>query len=109
VNGDQPLVKFLNTEPFHGETESGMSADYYLVTAVKEQAQGAHFAAILATSGVAKVPLRHHAPVCPKAVLGQWLVVEARANGPLGHNYDCLPGALVGELVQSNKHERAAF
>ncbi len=48
-------------------------------------------------------------PVGPEAVTRERFVVEARANGLLGHDDDRLLQALVRQLVERHEHQRAAL
>ena len=86
-----------------------MSADQHLVGALKKRADGLDLSAVVAAGRVAEIPFRLHAPVGPKAELGQRLVVEARADGFLRHDDDRLLEPLILQLVERDEHERAAL
>ena len=86
-----------------------MGADQHLVGAFKKRSDGLDLAAVVIAGRVAEIPFRLHAPVRPKAELGQRLVVEARADGFLRHDDDRLLKPLVVQLVERDEHERAAL
>ena len=109
VHRDQPVVELLNAEFVHGEAEGRVCADQNLVVAIEERAEGIDLPAIVGAGRIAEVPFWRNNPVSPEAVFGQWLVIEARADGFFRHHDDDLFDALIGELVERNEHERSAL
>ena len=66
-------------------------------------------ARLIDAGGIAQIPLRGHLPVPVEAMLAQWLIGEATANGALGHYDDGLLQTLVIQLVQRDKHQGAGL
>jgi hypothetical protein len=75
----------------------------------RKRADRLDLAAVVVARRVAQVPLAARPPVGPEAVLGQRLIVEAGADGLFRHDDDGLLQALVVQLVERDKHQRAAL
>ena len=104
VHRDQPVVERLDAELVDGEAEGRMGADQHLVAAGEKRADSIDLAAIVAARRVAEIPFRLDDPIRPKAILGQRLVVETRADRLFRHDDDGLLQPLICELVERDEH-----
>jgi hypothetical protein len=86
-----------------------MRAHQHFVLAFEKRPERLDFASIIRAGRIAEIPSGFDMPIGPEAELGQWLVVEARADGFLGHDDDRLLESLIVELVESDEHRRAAL
>ena len=109
VYRDQPVVEFLDAVGVDREAKRRVRANEHAIRALEKGGDRFDFAAVVGAGRVAKVPLGLHMPVRPKSGLGERLVVEAGPNGSLGHDDDGLLDVLILELVERDKHQRAAL
>src|SRR6266851_6974741 len=109
VHGDKPVVELLNAIFIDGKAERRVRADQYLVAALKKGSNGFDLSAVVIARRITEVPFWLHAPVFPKAELGQRLVVEACADCFFRHDDDRLLEPLILELVERDEHERATL
>ena len=109
VHGDETVVEGFHSETVQRKTEGGVGADERLVSALQETFDRSYLTTIVRSRRVAEVPLGLDLPVRPEAELAERLVVEAGPDGPFRHHDDSLFELLVGQFVQCDEHERAAF
>ena len=111
VNRHQRVIKCLDICEFvESKAESRMGADQNLVVAAHKADKGIHFALvfIVAAAG-AEIVFRLDAPIGKKAVFRQFGIGKRAADGHFGYGDNRLFDALMGQLVQSQKHQRAGF
>ncbi|MNN08174.1 hypothetical protein D3C81_1210240 [compost metagenome] len=109
VHGDQPIIEGCHAKLVHREAEGGMGADQHLVIALQEGSHGIDLAAIVGARRITQIPAWLHVPIGPEAISAKWFVVEARSNRLFRHHDDGLLDALVGQFVQGDEHQGAAF
>src|SRR5690554_3015162 len=109
IYGDQTVIEGCNAKLVYRKAKGGMGADQYLVSAFQKGAQGFDLAAIVGAWCIAQIPLGLYMPVRPEAIVTEWLIIEAGADGFFWYNYDGLLQALVVQLVQGNKHQGTAL
>lgn len=108
VNGHEHVIKIGGGELFVGETQRGVRAHQHRIGAVfQEPGEGLDFAGVRA--GRAQVISRVHRPVGKEPVRGKVRAGEGLADRALRHSHNHLAYALVVQLIQGNKHERAAL
>ena len=93
-----------------GKAERRMGADQNWVVAAHKADKSIHFALvfIVAATG-AEIVFRLDAPIGKKAVFRQFGIGKRAADGHFGDGDNRFFDALMGQLVQSQKHQRAGF
>ena len=108
VDGHQHVVEVGGGELLVGVTQRGVRAHQHRIGAVfQEPGEGLDFAGVEA--GSAQVIGGVHRPVGKEPVRGKVSTGEGLADRALRHSHNYFAHALVVQLIQGNKHERAAL
>ena len=108
VDAEETVVQLLIPDLFQGIAQRGMGADKYSVGAAAEKLlEAGGFAAVVAAA--AQIEVVRHLPIVEEPVPFELRASERAPDGFFGDGDNHLPYALVGQLVQRNKHQSAAF
>lgn len=108
VNGHQHVVEVGGGELLVGVTQRGVRAHQHRIGAVFQEAdEGLNLAGVRARR--AQVISRVHRPIREEPVRSKVRTGEGLADRTLGYRHNHLTHTLVEQLIQSNKHERAAL
>uniref|UniRef100_E6QHA4 Uncharacterized protein n=1 Tax=mine drainage metagenome TaxID=410659 RepID=E6QHA4_9ZZZZ len=99
VDRDQTAVEGFDAEAIDREAERRVRTDKHAIVTGEKRTDGVDLPTVLIAGRVAEVPFRHYGPVGKEPEPRQWFVVEARADGFLGHYDDGLLDTLIRELV----------